>query len=66
MAGNKVTVQMWVLWAVVFEFWCDWPFGPGQGWTKKTISEACPTVLGEGNEFRPRGSSLLLKTQRQN
>lgn len=34
--------------------------------TKQTTSKACPTVLGEGNKFCPRGSSLLLKTQRQN
>ena len=31
-AGTSVTVQMWVLWAVVFEFWCDRHFGPGQGY----------------------------------
>ena len=34
--------------------------------TKQTTSKACPTVLVEGNKFCPRGSSLLLKTQRQN
>ena len=75
----SVTVQMWGLWAVVFLSQCrcgaSGQLCSGFGVTdtlvqdratKQTTSKACPTVLGEGNKFCPRGSSLLLKTQRQN
>ena len=75
----SVTVQMWGLWAVVFLSHCRCGasgqlclgFGVTDTLvqdraTKQTTSKACPTVLGEGNKFCPRGSSLLLKTQRQN